>query len=549
MTSLPLVTKPFNYYGITITASYDVLANTYNLIYGQPVTPIILTLPVLAATLDGFPIIIRNFGPADITVYESDGTPVTDMLAGTTLLVVADKQDSPETWRAALGPIGGAASPISGPGLSTNNAVVRWNGTTGSALQNSLVIIDNLGNISGANSIEVSSASSIGGNLTLNGGGQLVYASGINTTTFANAPSGTNTWTFRNVSDSVVGESTTDVFVNKTITSTTNTVAASFLNSETTQIQINTATAPTVGQVLTATSPNGANWQTLPTSVSGPITSVNNAIATWNGTGGTILRNTSVILDTSGNISGVVNFSSTGNASAANLSLTGNIVYTNGANSTTLSATPTGLRSLVLPDASDTLVGRQTTDTLTNKTITDVTNNVAANSLKTTGSAVNVSLAAPPSAGQGIVATSPTTATWQNVTAYTPTTPGNWLTVPTTIAGALDDLAASVGTFLVLGVDPAVTATGASQGTAYSIIAFFTNVTTAAASTGVILPQPATTAGNNFIVKNNGLSPVNVYPPSSGSINALGTNTAFPLTAGLSQQFIATTTTHYETVT
>lgn len=55
-----------------------------------------------------------------------------------------------------------------------------------------------------------------------------------------------------------------------------------------------------------------------------------------------------------------------------------------------------------------------TTDTqiLSNKTITDPTNDVACNSLKTTGSSVNVSAAAPPTAGQVLKATSATTAVW-----------------------------------------------------------------------------------------------------------------------------------------
>jgi hypothetical protein len=46
-------------------------------------------------------------------------------------------------------------------------------------------------------------------------------------------------------------------------------------------------------------------------------------------------------------------------------------------------------------------------------TITDVSNNVAANSLKTTGAVVNVAAAAPPSTGQTLIATTATTATWQ----------------------------------------------------------------------------------------------------------------------------------------
>lgn len=77
-------------------------------------------------------------------------------------------------------------------------------------------------------------------------------------------------------------------------------------------------------------------------------------------------------------------------------------------------ATIVNTGTLTLPSTTDTLIGRITSDTLTNKTIIDNTNNVAANSLKTTGAVVNVSSAAPPTTGQVLAATSATTATWQN---------------------------------------------------------------------------------------------------------------------------------------
>lgn len=70
-------------------------------------------------------------------------------------------------------------------------------------------------------------------------------------------------------------------------------------------------------------------------------------------------------------------------------------------------------RTVNLPNADTTLIGTTTTDTLTNKTIGGSTNTVDANNLKTTGTAVNVSAAAPPITGQVLTATSATAANWQ----------------------------------------------------------------------------------------------------------------------------------------
>jgi len=95
----------------------------------------------------------------------------------------------------------------------------------------------------------------------------------------------------------------------------------------------------------------------LLSTVSGPGVSTNTAIPTWNGTTGTKLNNSTVLLSNSGNITGA--------------------------------------------------------------TITDSSNNVAANSLNTTTSSVNVSNSAVPVTNDVLIATSPTTATWQPQSALT----------------------------------------------------------------------------------------------------------------------------------
>jgi hypothetical protein len=73
--------------------------------------------------------------------------------------------------------------------------------------------------------------------------------------------------------------------------------------------------------------------------------------------------------------------------------------------------------------------------------------------------------------------------------------------------------------------DPNVTSIGSSAATAYLLGAANTRVTTAAASTGVILP-PGTTGAPNFTsqwdeytVANSGANTLTVYPPTGGTID------------------------------
>jgi hypothetical protein len=490
--------KTFNYSPISITGNYALVSDTFNVVYIEPDSHAVLVLPDLVDVQDGFPLTIRNYGPADVDVLEIDSTFVTNMLPGSTFCIIADKQIIPSEWKVTLGPIGGGSGvPVSGPGLSTNNAVVLWNGTAGSALKNSAIIINGTNDISGVRNITTTGISQLGGSITTTG--NLIYSSGLSTTTFANTPSGNNIWTFRNTNDSVVGQNTTDNLTNKTLISSTNNIAANYLNSATTQVRVDAAAAPSSGQALVAINSTSASWQNLPISVSGPITSTVNSVTLWNSTTGNVVKNSAILVDGSSNVTGINNLGINGNASAVNLSITGNLNYNNGGNILSLSAVPTAGRSLILPDASDTLIGRNTIDTLTNKTIS-----------------------------------------------YTPATPSNWINLPATVSDALNTLATSAGTFLILGVDSSVTATGNSQGTAYTLTKYFTNVTTAAANTGVILPIAS--PGMTFVIKNNGGNNLNIYPASSANINALLTNVAYVLNVGLNITLAATSSIHWETL-
>ena len=95
------------------------------------------------------------------------------------------------------------------------------------------------------------------------------------------------------------------------------------------------------------------------------------------------------------------------------------------------------------------------------------------------------------------------------------------------------------------GLDPAVTATGNSQGTAYQIIQHYTNITSVPASTGVILPSSI--LGYEYAVKNTTGTACNVYPPSGSSINALGANIAYSLGGTTSAHFVCVSSTNWQT--
>ena len=73
-----------------------------------------------------------------------------------------------------------------------------------------------------------------------------------------------------------------------------------------------------------------------------------------------------------------------------------------------------------------------------------------------------------------------------------------------------------------------LTATGTTQATAYTVLAEVNRFSTVASGTGAILDS---TKGRGEVqaVFNDGANALRVYPPVSGEINNLGTNTAILL--------------------
>lgn len=110
-----------------------------------------------------------------------------------------------------------------------------------------------------------------------------------------------------------------------------------------------------------------------------------------------------------------------------------------------------------------------------------------------------------------------------SVVIYTCTTAGNWYT-----EGLANGYAGGLQTVSFVNN---ITAAGSSQGTATVLTpAMAYNVTTVAASTGVLLP--ASVAGAEVAIANNGANALLIYPNGTDKINALAAGAGFSAAAG-----------------
>lgn len=92
-----------------------------------------------------------------------------------------------------------------------------------------------------------------------------------------------------------------------------------------------------------------------------------------------------------------------------------------------------------------------------------------------------------------------------------------------------------------------LTALGSNQATAFALPSDFNIITTAAASTGAILPATGTNIqlGDTIIVVNHGANSITIYPPVGGTLANQSTNTGLALAAGKSGWYMVVGTNAY----
>ena len=117
------------------------------------------------------------------------------------------------------------------------------------------------------------------------------------------------------------------------------------------------------------------------------------------------------------------------------------------------------------------------------------------------------------------------------------------MAIPSRLMGS--GMSAAAATNICGDVTNTLTATGSTNADALALNSAINRVSTTAAGTGVILPQPVE-AGAMVAVINSGANALLVYPGTGSTINALTATTGgFSIAAGGRALFVAVTSTSW----
>lgn len=106
----------------------------------------------------------------------------------------------------------------------------------------------------------------------------------------------------------------------------------------------------------------------------------------------------------------------------------------------------------------------------------------------------------------------------------------------------------AVTTSLSKSISTAVSAAGSTQGTATALTTDYNVVTTAAASTGVVLPTAASPFGREVVVVNRGANPLTVYPATGAQIDGAATNAGVVVPVNAEVSFFSSSATQWFTM-
>lgn len=162
-TGLPI---PVHFPSQTITATTTTLDGDLGVIEANPSAPATWTLPTLVPVVEGSFLWIKNISANTITLNAGSGNTIngggsTSIGAGYLLWLLADGTSQ---WRImSYVP----AIVVAGPDSSTDNALVRWDGTSGNLVQNSNAILTDAGALSLVSNLSVGGTLGVTGATTL----------------------------------------------------------------------------------------------------------------------------------------------------------------------------------------------------------------------------------------------------------------------------------------------------------------------------------------------------------------------------------------------
>jgi hypothetical protein len=260
------------------------------------------------------------------------------------------------------GPTGGGN--VVGPVGATDNAVARYNGTTGNLIQNSTVLIDDSGNVTGVTSLNGAPIGNVNGPagatdnavarydgttgkliqngvVTIGDTGAIAGASTLNGSAIPASigdvagPAGATSTAialYNGTTGKVIGNSTVLIDGSGNVTgvtsvngspvgnvvgpaSATDNAVARYDGTTGKLTQNGVVTIGDTGAIAGALTLNGSAIPATIGDVTGPASATSTAIALYNGTTGKVIENSTVLVDGSGNLTGVtsVNGSPVGN--------------------------------------------------------------------------------------------------------------------------------------------------------------------------------------------------------------------------------------------